>query len=64
PYGAHDENSERVLSKISFLGSLTTIEGIRAFSDLSDLKLIPRLNVTNDLKGTKLIEKIKNLESK
>lgn len=64
PYGAHNENSERVLSKIPFHGTLTTVEGIRAFRDLKDLKLIPRLNVTNTLTGLDLIEKIKNLENK
>lgn len=62
PYGAHDDKSERVLSKLGFVGTLTTIEGVRAYKDLKDLKMIPRLNVPNHLTGQDLIEKIAALK--
>lgn len=58
PYGAYSEDSERILKSIGYIGSLTTREGVRTYYTPSDLWAMPRLNVTNALRGQALIEKI------
>lgn len=62
PYGAYSEQSEDILKSIDIAGSLTTDEGIRKYSDINDLFKIPRVNVTNDMIGSKLINRIEMLK--
>ncbi len=58
PYGAYNQDTESIVSKFDFTGTVTIEEGVRTFSDLADLHEIPRINVSNDLKGQDLINKI------
>jgi peptidoglycan/xylan/chitin deacetylase (PgdA/CDA1 family) len=58
PYGAYSAKTEDVLKGLGFKGSMTTIEGVRTYKTLSDLWAMPRLNVSNDLSGIRLIERI------
>ncbi len=58
PYGAYNANTEETLKKLGFKGSMTTVEGVRTYSSPSDLWAMPRINVSNDLSGMRLIERI------
>lgn len=62
PYGAYSDESEEILKNIGIFGSLTTDEGVRTYRLLDDLYKIPRINVTNDIRGKKLIDRIEMLK--
>lgn len=59
PYGWYSEQSENIINEIGFLGSITTKEGVRTYKTIEDIKLIPRYNITEQIKGEKLINLIK-----
>ena len=64
PYGAYNKDTENIVAKLGFQGTVTTDNGVREFKDLKDLREIPRLNVTNDLRASGLIYAIENLPLK
>jgi len=63
PYGAYNNITEKALNDLNFIGSITTKNGVRTFRKVSDMKLIPRLNVDNNLSGNNLLNAINNLPS-
>lgn len=56
PYGAYSKETEMNVAQMGFVGSVTTKPGVRTYDDLSDLKDIPRINVTETLKGYALLK--------
>lgn len=64
PYGKYSDLTEKIVYDIGFTGSLTSDEGIREYKTVNDLKKMPRINVTNDLKGDKLLNKIEKAKLK
>ncbi|AFS77609.1 polysaccharide deacetylase [Gottschalkia acidurici 9a] len=64
PYGAYNKDTEHIVAKLGFQGTVTIANGVREFKDLKDLREIPRLNVTNDLRESELIYAIENLPLK
>lgn len=64
PYGAYSDLTEKAIYNFGFKGSLTSDEGIREYKTVNDLKKMPRINVTNDLKGEKLLNKIEKAKLK
>ncbi len=62
PYGQYNNETEKIICKLGFIGTITTTKGVRRFKSLNDLKEIPRLNVPMQLRGEKLIQVIENLK--
>lgn len=58
PYSAFNEESQRIVEELGFHGSLTTEPGIRRFTSIEDMMLIPRINIDQSLEGDQLLEAI------
>ena len=61
PYGAYNDTLENIIENLGFVGSVTINKGIRTYKSLKDLREIPRLNITENLKGSDLIKAIDSL---
>lgn len=58
PYGAYVESTEEVIKDIGFVGSVTTKEGLKSYKNIEDLYEIPRFNVTEEMTGEDIVNKI------
>lgn len=56
PYGYYTEVTESIIRSLGYEGSLTVQSGIRTYSTPDDLYGMPRINVSNELRGEKLIQ--------
>lgn len=64
PYGVYGDAIESFIYDMGFQGSFLTLEGVRKFESMEDLKKVPRLNVDNHLRGDELLQAIEKLEKK
>lgn len=59
PYGLYQEETEKIIYNLGFIGSITTKSGVRTYKDLSDLQAMPRINIDNKTNVISEIAKFK-----